>query len=366
MTETDLASLAAPAHSREVERLALLARYNVLDTPREEDFDDIAALAAQICGTPIAVVNLVADGRQWLKAEVGLGVRETSLETSFCGHALLEADYMEVPDATRDPRFDCNPLVAGGPGLRFYAGALLKGDGGLPIGTLCVLDTRPRTLDYQQRRALTRLARQVMSQLELRRAMRLQDLLSRELQHRLKNTLAMVQAIAGQTFRGAILPRLTQAFTARLIALGQAQDVLTWSSWSAAPIREVVEGALAAHRTGQGRFAVDGPDLRLGAQPALALSLAIHALATNAAKYGALRAEGGRVTVSWQIDRERFRLLWRESGGPPVVPPRTKGFGSRLIERNLAMEFQGRVDLDFAPAGVTCELVAPLDALGDD
>jgi PAS domain S-box-containing protein len=157
-------------HGTEAQRLAALARYAILDTPREEDFDDIAELASEICDTPIAVVNLIADGRQWFKAEVGLGVRETPLATSFCGDAILAEDFMLVPDAAEDPRFDTNPLVAGEPGLRFYAGALLKTAEGLPIGTLCVLDYRPRTLTEQQIRALKRLARQVMSRLDQRRA----------------------------------------------------------------------------------------------------------------------------------------------------------------------------------------------------
>ena len=157
-------------HGMEAQRLAALARYAILDTPREEDFDDIVELASEICGTPIAVVNLIADGRQWFKAEVGLGVRGTPLGISFCGHALHEDEFMLVPDATEDPRFDRNPLVTGEPGLRFYAGALLKTREGLPLGTLCVLDHRPRTLTEQQIRALKRLARQVMSQLDQRRA----------------------------------------------------------------------------------------------------------------------------------------------------------------------------------------------------
>jgi PAS domain S-box-containing protein len=165
-------NIAARLHQREADRLAALASYNVLDTPLEPAFDDLAALASEICDTPIAVVNLIAEGRQWFKAEVGLGVRETPLDSSFCAHAILEADYLEVPDATLDPRFACNPLVTGEPGLRFYAGALLKTDDGLPIGTLCVLDIKPRCLTEQQARALQRLGRQAMSQLELRRALR--------------------------------------------------------------------------------------------------------------------------------------------------------------------------------------------------
>ena len=152
-------------------RLAALARYRVMDTSREAGFNDLAALAAEICGAPIAVVNLIARDRQWFKAEVGLGVDSTPLETSFCGTALLEGDFLLVPDATQDDRFACNPLVTAERGLRFYAGALLKSPDGFAIGTLCVLDHEPRTLSEQQQRALRRLAHQVMAQLELRLAL---------------------------------------------------------------------------------------------------------------------------------------------------------------------------------------------------
>ena len=152
----------------EARRLAALRRYDILDTEREPQFDEIAALAAEICGTPIGVVNLIDEHRQFFKAEVGLGVRSTPLESSFCAKAILEEDFLHVPDATQDPRFDCNPLVTGEPGLRFYAGALLKTAEGLPIGTLCVLDTAPKTLNALQKRTLCVLAAQVVTLLELR------------------------------------------------------------------------------------------------------------------------------------------------------------------------------------------------------
>jgi len=156
---------------REQRRLAALYSFEVLDTPAEPEFDEVAQLASAICETPIAVVNLVGDGRQFFKAEVGLGVRETPLETSFCAHAILEDDFLQIGDASRDPRFDGNPLVHGETGLRFYAGALLKTEDGSPIGTLCVLDTKPRTLTPLQEQSLKVLSRQVMNQLELRRSL---------------------------------------------------------------------------------------------------------------------------------------------------------------------------------------------------
>lgn len=158
--------------SRERRRLLALNTYDVLDTPREKDFDDIARLAADICGTPIAVVNLIASERQFFKAEVGLGVRETPFESSFCAKAILEQDFLLVPDATKDSRFDCNPLVTGEPHLRFYAGAILKTPDDLPIGTVCVLDYQPRDLTEIQQRTLRVLATQVMAQLELRKTVR--------------------------------------------------------------------------------------------------------------------------------------------------------------------------------------------------
>jgi PAS domain S-box-containing protein len=157
----------------ESKRLSALDSYGVLDTPPERDFDEVVELAAQICGAPISVVNLIAENRQFFKAEVGLGVRETPLDVSICVHAILERGLFVVPDTTRDPRFAGNPLVTGAPHLRFYAGALLETEDGLPLGTLCVLDSKPRPegLTSQQGFALLVLARQVMAQLELRRAL---------------------------------------------------------------------------------------------------------------------------------------------------------------------------------------------------
>lgn len=153
-------------------RLAALQRYEILDTPVEAEFDDFTQLASYICGAPIALISLVETNRQWFKSEVGLGVRETPLDVSICRHALLQPGVFVVPDTTKDPRFQNNPLVTGAPRLRFYAGALLESSDGLPLGTLCVLDRQPRQLTAEQSRALHMLARQVMTLLELRLAVR--------------------------------------------------------------------------------------------------------------------------------------------------------------------------------------------------
>ncbi len=155
--------------------MAALRSYGILDTPTEGAFDDVTRIAALICGAPIAVVNFIDSGRQWFKSEIGLGLREMPLGPSICAHAVLQNELFVIADTTLDSRFSANPLVTGEPGLRFYAGAPLLTADGLALGTVCVLDTQPRTLNDEQTHALKALARQVMAQLELRKALALAE-----------------------------------------------------------------------------------------------------------------------------------------------------------------------------------------------
>jgi signal transduction histidine kinase/CheY-like chemotaxis protein len=156
----------------EEQRLAALRRYDILDTAPERAFDDLVALACEACGAPISVVTLVDEARQWFKAERGLGIRETPRDVSICARGMLEPGVFVVPDTTKDARFAANPFVTGAPNLRFYAGATLESDDGMPLGMLCVLDYQPRAgLTDSQKRILQVLARQVMTQMELRRAL---------------------------------------------------------------------------------------------------------------------------------------------------------------------------------------------------
>lgn len=201
----------ANPHPDQSARLKELYRYEILDTEREKDFDAIAELIAEICGTPISVVNLIDAERQWFKAEVGLGVRETPIETSICSHVILEEDFVEINDTLNDPRMCDNPLCLGDNGLRFYAGALLKGQRGLPLGTLCVLDYQPRSLTDQQRKAISILANQIMKLLDLRLALRREETLRREADHRVKNSLQSVAALTRLASRQAVSPEATSA-----------------------------------------------------------------------------------------------------------------------------------------------------------
>ena len=154
--------------TNEAARVAALDRYAILDTEPEQSFDDLVILAAHVCKTPMASLTLVDDHRQWFKSAVGVQVRETPREISFCAHAIEQDGLFIIPDTLQDPRFKDNPLVSGEPHARFYAGAPLVNDDGFALGTLCVVDRLPRHLEEEQKMALTSLSRLAMRQIELR------------------------------------------------------------------------------------------------------------------------------------------------------------------------------------------------------
>lgn len=190
---------------------------------------------------------------------------------------------------------------------------------------------------------------------EQRQAAETQKVLVGELNHRVKNILMAVQSLAEQTIRTTETPAdFVTALRGRLAAMARAHDLLTSHVWAGAGLEEVVRAALAPW-LGAGRIALSGPPVALGSRQALALSMALHELATNALKHGALSVPAGRVTIGWERNGA-VALRWEESGGPPVSPPRRQGFGSRVLNRALAAELDGTIDLRFAPAGVTCAI----------
>ncbi len=158
-----------PVDAAEERRLAKLRSYNVLDTERESAYDEIVKLAKYVCDAPIALVSLVENARQWFKAEIGLGISETPISMSVCAHAILQPAVFVVPDLREDPRFANNPLILRDPPLLFYAGAPLITPDGFVIGTVCVLDHKPRSISDEQKNLLVALAHQTMTHLELRR-----------------------------------------------------------------------------------------------------------------------------------------------------------------------------------------------------
>lgn len=194
-----------------------------------------------------------------------------------------------------------------------------------------------------------------------------QKILTGELQHRMKNTMAMVLAIANQTMRrAATTEEAFSAFESRILALSDAQNILTRGSWSSAAIAQIVEGALLPHRPGSGgRIRSEGPDVHLSAQTALSFALALHELATNATKYGALSNETGIVAINWRIEdsdgKPLFAFVWQEEGGPPIVVPTHKGFGTRLIKGAFARTMT--ITIDYDPDGLRCTFRSLLSAI---
>jgi two-component sensor histidine kinase len=360
-------------HEREQERLAALRSYGILDTPREADFDDVVTLLSQICDVPFSTVTLIDEDRQWHKAAVGIGdLRETPRDVAFCAHTILhDGDMLIVPDVREDKRFADNPFVTGAPGLRFYAGAVLRNDEGLPLGTVCVVDYKPRELDARQTNILQLMARQVMAQIALRRevierrhAQQQQQLLIAELHHRVKNTLATVQAVIQLSLRNArVLVDFRAGINVRIASLAGTHTLLSDLHWDAVGFRALIDSELSPYDLA-GRVTLDGADFSIPAQAAVSLGMAIHELTTNASKYGALSRDSGKLTVSWTTERSGDGLLldlhWIERGGPPVAASAREGFGSTLLRHVIEGQLRGKIDLDFSPEGLRVHARAQL------
>jgi len=224
---------------------------------------------------------------------------------------------------------------------------------------------RGRRRQYEARDRLDALRAAVARQRQDQQHLRL---MVNELNHRVKNTLATVQSIIAQTLRSADVPvRTRDTLTARIVALSRAHDVITSEQWSGADLGDIVAQAAHPFLTGLGedRISLKGPQVRLPPKTAIAVALAFHELATNAVKYGALSIPEGHVDVAWTLTRDEaareLRMVWRESDGPRVTPPTRTGFGTRLIERGLAADLNGKVEMTYPLDGVVCTIVARLD-----
>jgi PAS domain S-box-containing protein len=198
---------------------------------------------------------------------------------------------------------------------------------------------------------------------ERQRADAQRELLLAELNHRVKNTLAVVQSLAHQTFRNVDAPEAKAAFEGRLFALAAAHNLLTQSNWESAAVADVAADTLQAEGVNRGRVRLSGPRVLLAPRAALAIAMALHELGTNALKYGALSNDTGCVSLTWSVadgSPRILRLEWREEGGPKVAAPARRGFGSVLLERSLAHDLDGKVMTDFRRDGLVCVIEAPL------
>jgi PAS domain S-box-containing protein len=263
-----------------------------------------------------------------------------------------------ISDPENDPAF-----LRKGLGLAAAFGFPIKSEGRI-VAVLEFFSRDASRPDPDLMLTVRTLGEQVGRVLERRRTEEHLRLLVNELNHRVKNSLAVVQSIAAQTLRGEDVEGARRAFENRLSALAAAHDLLTSQSWQSASLREVIEKAGLGCGASPDRLIVAGPELRVQPRTAVSIAMAVHELCTNAVKYGAFSNDGGRVRVEWGVqtsgDGNRLRLVWQEEGGPPVAPPAHRGFGTRMIERALAAELGGTARIDFLPEGISCTVEAPL------
>jgi PAS domain S-box-containing protein len=264
-----------------------------------------------------------------------------------------------IADADQDPHFPRKGL-----GLGAAFGFPIKSEGRI-IAVLEFFTYDKARPDPELMLVVRTLGEQVGRVLERKRTEEHQQLLLHELNHRVKNMLSIVQSVAMQTFKGAAPREAMKAFETRLGALSAAHDLLIAENWEAASIPEIIRKSGLGCGAGSDRIRARGPDLHLHARAAVSLSLALHELCTNAVKYGALSTETGHIDVTWSVlegEGARLCLIWQEHGGPPVQAPQARGFGSRMIERALAAELGGKVQLHFLAEGLRCVIEAPLPA----
>ncbi len=309
-----------PQHPMEPERLRELRRYAVLDTDREREFDEIVELASQLCGVPVCVINFIDAERQWFKAEVGLGVRSTPLDTSLCGHAILQGDFVEIPDTLQDARMADNPLCTGDDGFRFYAGAVLKGANNLPLGTLCVLDIRPRTLDPTQRRVLRVLANQVMRELDLRLSLDREKVLRREIDHRVKNSLASIAALISMKARRSANGEVREALDdvcVRIRSLaslhGELHEIDEGSKVDLASLFERIKHDLKQLVAANLDLVFEVEARQVSPALANAMLLIANEFISNSAKHG-FDETAGTVTIAIAATDDGWEMVCRDDG----------------------------------------------------
>lgn len=353
-------------------RLAALYGYDILDTPRESDFDDLVKLAAGICGAPISVINLIETRRQWFKAEVGLGIRETPIDVSICRHVLLQPGITVISDLRDDSRTCENPLVTAADGLRFYAGCLLETPDGVGIGTLCILDNKPRELEEDQRFALRTLAAQVMAQMELRKSLRQknqllarQEMLLTEVNHRTKNNLhlivSLIQLQLRQITDGAAREALLDT-SRRIMSIAAVHEKLYQSDQveavdAAAYLGEVIDG-IKATSSRDITFRLRLSSVLLPLDTAIPLALMVNELATNSLKYAYPDQETGSIEVVLETSGDQVSLTVADAGmGLPKGFDQRKhrSFGMRIIA-SLARQIDASVVFANLRPGAECRV----------
>jgi two-component sensor histidine kinase len=345
----------------EVQRLAAVRRYDILDTPPDGSFDRITAIAARLFSVPISIISLVDHDRIWFKSHHGLDVEQIDRAPGLCASAILQADPWILPDAKADIRSLANPLVAGKFGLRFYAGVPLRTSDGFNLGTLCVIDREPRTVTEQQIAYLKDLASAVIDQMELRlsarraisdlsRAIAQKDLMAKEIDHRVMNNLQLISSMLTLQSRGLDTPEAAEQLAlaanrvsaiARVhqhIYLSEGIETTGCKAYLQRLCNDLSDILLPSNRAG---LVIEAIDAEIPTKQTVALGLIVNELVTNSVKHGA-----GNITVSFERSASgAYSLSVSDDGmGLPAGfdPAKHNGLGLRVV-RTLVQQLDGRL-----------------------
>ncbi|MEF2548880.1 HWE histidine kinase domain-containing protein [Aurantimonas sp. E1-2-R+4] len=352
-----------------------LTAADLLDTEPEVAFDRITRLAARIIGVPVSLVSILDTDRQFFKSQVGLPDiwaerRETPLSHSFCQYVVASGEPLVVDDARSHPLVRGN-LAIDDLGVEAYLGVPIRTPDGAVIGSLCAIDHAPRHWTSEDRRAIEDLVSMLGTELVLREEVRFRreaeeqaQLLAREMAHRVKNSLATVQAIVSLSLRSrqpaeAIRPVLLE----RLGSLAKTQSLVMVADWRGASFAAIVASEIEHYDVGT-RIRTAGPEVWIAPGDAVTIGMILHELATNAAKYGALApGREGTIDIDWQEatsegEGRRLCLTWREDGRPGTsAAPESddtepSGFGSELLDKLIVRQLAGRIDRDWSDRGL--------------
>lgn len=332
-------------HPMERERLATLRGYGTKESIPSPVYDELVNLAAQICDVPVALMSFVEEAEQWFPAKTGTTLCSTPLDSSVCAYAINQVGLLEIEDTLDDSRTFHNPLCHDGTNMRFYAGMPLVTATGMPLGTLCVIDTKPRTLTALQRNSLAVLARQIMAQMELRKSLYLADVLRREMDHRVKNSLTMVASLVRLYRRTAASEETSSgAFDAierRVAAIASLhRELHSTSQEERVPLARFLERVVAYLRQEcpEGVYlTLDADEGMVDSAQAAAIGSVVSEFVANSIKHGFKDGRRGVVHVAARVDEKGLRKLSCMDNGVGCSGPERKlsaaeSLGAQLME----------------------------------
>ncbi|WP_281856877.1 histidine kinase dimerization/phosphoacceptor domain -containing protein [Litoreibacter halocynthiae] len=344
----------ASTHPDEARRLATLRSYGLSGTIEGAEFDDIVNLVSQICEAPVSLMSLVEVDRQWFAASCGTGLSETTLDKSVCAHTILDDGVLEIEDTLLDPRTADNPLCHDGTGMRFYAGVPLVAPNGLPIGALCVLDTKPRKLTQLQRETLRVLGGQVMAQLELQRNVALGEVLRSEMDHRVKNSLTMVGSLVRMYRRTAQTPEAEAAFDAverRLSAIASLHRELHSTSQEERVSLKSFLGRVLAYLQVEApahvSLILEADEGSVDSTQASAIGAIVSEFVANALKYAFPNNEDGEVKVIIKMDADGFLEMLCTDNGVGLNQPKIESTSADALGAKLIAASAEQIKVDF-------------------